>query len=505
MSIFVGPSIWREVNPLAMARTWTAISSSPQAEKIIWAPIWNDALLGRSRSLMMTEALKTDADVMVILDGDIVFEPRDFWKIVEGARETRSIYGGAYVSRSTKPFVTSRLLPNSQVAWGDGPIRRPLEIQYLSTGFWAMHRSVLERMTGSDFEDAYGTHRLEEVVLGADRPFIPYFSPFVCREDDGRLHYLSEDWACCNRARQLGFTIWMDQSIILQHFGEYPYTVFDIEQGGWAFVQEQQQQGQIDRSDFESQPFTTGLELVDSLAADIAEWADESIGDVHRMMAQGPEDTSRLFRERPAGESESDWYRREDVGLAYMCELAGWHMLGGGAWGLAAGAVSGRRILDFGCGIATWSLVAASRGAEAYCYEPNPTMREFAEWRARKHGLRLTFLEQSPVSYAHAAEPYDDVVAWHVFEHLEQPEVALDSLLRALRPGGRLLTESGFDDHLPAQHHEHPDWAGALARAGLVEVSPAVYVAGAEEDGATGNAGSASAAPSSTAATVGAA
>lgn len=499
MSIFVGPSIWREANPLAMARTWSAISSAPQPEKVIWAPIWNDALLGRSRSLMCQHALETDADVIVILDSDVVFEPQDFWKIVEGARATRSVYGGGYVARSTAPFITSRVFPNTEAIWAKGPVRRPIEIQYLATGFWAMHREVIESMVNVNFQDAYGGHRLEEVALGSDRPFVPWFSPFVCREDDGRLHYLSEDWAFCHRARQLGYKIWMDMSIILEHMGLYPYTVFDIDNPGSAFtkVEPATHMGETEKAEFISEPHVTRIGLVDTLEADIAEWADEDHGDVHRMLQQGAEDSSRLFRERPSGETERDWYRREDVGLAYIADLAAWHMRGAGAWLLPAGEIRGRRILDFGCGIATWSLIAAERGAEMYCYEPNPVMREFAEWRAQKYGLRLTFIDD-PVNTAHAAEPYDDVVAWHVFEHLEQPEVALNSLLRALRPGGRLLTESGFDDHLPAQHHKHPDWLGALAAAGLVERSTAVYVA-AEEGGAPIDAGSVGAASPSTA------
>ena len=56
-----------------------------------------DALIARSRSMQATKWLDvlTDADVMVMIDDDIVFEPEDVWKIVEGARETRGIYGGA--------------------------------------------------------------------------------------------------------------------------------------------------------------------------------------------------------------------------------------------------------------------------------------------------------------------------------------------------------------------------------------------------------------------------
>lgn len=467
MSVFVGPSIWREINVLTASRLLQAMQGAPNAERVIWAPLWNDALIGRSRSIMCTEFLKTDADVMVIIDDDIVFDAADFWKIVEGARETRSIYGGAYVTRSTSPHLTSRMLPNTNVGFTASPVRNPVEIQYLATGFFAIHRDVMQAMVDAEFTDADGKHVLASCELGADRPFYPFFSPFQVIEDDGKRHYLSEDWAFCNRARQLDFKVWMDASIILQHMGLYPYTVADLDNPGNAFPSRG-----IEYTELNAGKLYTGFRLVDTLADDIAEWSEEPIGAVKRMISQGPEDTARLYREKPIWEPDAEWYRREDVGLAYICDLANWHMQGLGAWGIAAGEVDGQRILDYGGGIATWSLLAAERGAHVTVLEPNPVMREFAQWRAEKYGLtdRITILDTD----AEVGE-FDVVVAWHVFEHLPYPEATLDRLLTMLAPGGRLLSESGFDDHAPEQHREHADWSGVLRQRGLVETSPAVY------------------------------
>lgn len=161
MTVFVGPSIWRQINVRTASAMMAAMMDNPYAESVIWAPIWNDALIGRSRSLMCTEFLKTDADVMVIIDDDVVFEWQDFWKIVEGARETRGVYGGAYVTRSQTPHITSRSIPGTgEQVFAQTPQRRPVEYQYLATGFWACHRDVFERMLGATFADAYGTDRI---------------------------------------------------------------------------------------------------------------------------------------------------------------------------------------------------------------------------------------------------------------------------------------------------------------------------------------------------------
>src|SRR3970282_2168705 len=63
-----------------------------------------------------------------------------------------------------------------------------------------------------------------------------FFRPFCINEgptlqragynvEDKRVHYLSEDWAFCERARQCGFQIWADPSIILQHRATVSVTV----------------------------------------------------------------------------------------------------------------------------------------------------------------------------------------------------------------------------------------------------------------------------------------
>lgn len=477
--VFVGPSIWRSLDVRTATAMYAAMSMNPAREHVVWAPLWNDALIGRSRSLMCTEFLEKhrDCDVMVIIDDDIVFEPQDFWKIVEGARETRGIYGGVYVTRSTNPHIASRFYRDrGEVHIAQTPQRRPFEIQYLATGFFAIHRDVLEAMVDAEFEDAYGTHRMERVTLGADRPFYPVFSPFVCREDGGELHYLSEDWAFCNRARQLGFGVWMDQSIVLVHMGLYPYSVADLNEARVASDPGLPSTG-VDQVRIQGAPEEHADPLLATLLEDIAEWAGEDLGDVRRMVAQGSADTSRLFETKPEGEGEAEWYRREDVGLAYICDLASWHLRGYGDWPSFAGDLSGKHVLDFGSGISTFALIAARDGARVNAIEPNPVMREFAAWRAAKHGIRLGVLDREPEQLL---AQYDAIVAWHVFEHLEEPEGTLDVLLTRLRPGGRLITESGFDDHGPAQHHGHPDWRGALRSRGLAEVSPMVWVRAAE-------------------------
>lgn len=490
--VYVAPSVWRDIDVRTMSSIMAAIQSNPNpGDTVIWEPLWNDALLARSRSLLATKFLENhpEADVMVIIDSDVVFEPDDFWKIVEGARATKSIYGGVYVTRGTKPHISSRFLPHSEVRIHHTPERRPLELEYLATGFWAMHRDVLEAMLAGEFTDADGTHRIHRAEHGANQPFWPFFATFTIEEKPGLFHYLSEDWAFCERARQLGFKVWMDQSVILAHMGWYPFTVADM---GRADTDPGLPSTGTDYVE------TVALEgggwqdpLVDDLLADIAEFAEEDPGDVRRMVDMGPARTQELWRTKPEGQSEREWYQREDVGFAYVADLASWHRRGGGHWWKLAD-LEGKHVLDFGSGIGTATLAALRAGALVTAYDVNPLLREFTNWRAQKHGLgsRLFIQDVNPQGLR-----FDTIAAWHVFEHLEAPEAALDSLLAMLAPGGQLITESGFADQDTPQHHAHADWPAVLARRGLVSVSPGVFQVAEEGGGSVGEVAASASSP----------
>lgn len=442
--------------------TFVAMTSNPTDERVIWAPLWNDALIGRSRSIMCSEFLKTDADVMVIIDDDIVFEPGDFWKIVEGARETRSVYGGAYVTRSTEPHITSRSLPGTgEQVFAQTPNRRPVEYQYLATGFWAVHRDVMEAMLRQEFEDFYGTHRIEECTLGADRPFYPFFSPFVVREYDGQRHYLSEDWAFSNRARQCGFRVWVDLSIIIMHMGLYPYTVRDLKNPEPGLPSTG-----IDVTEITGSPEKTGEPLIDNLIADIAEWSEDDPGDIRRTLEGefAAQNMNRLWLTRK--ESETDWYKREDVGIGYIADIAAWQLRGGGTPFSLTKHVAGKQLMDFGAGIGTWAIAAARAGAKVTAVETNPVMREFIAWRAAKYGVEVEVLEEMDET----GRLFDVVSCWHVYEHLADPEVELREHRKRLRLDGLLITDSGFKDASTACHHVRDDWDAVLCRVGFRKV-----------------------------------
>lgn len=102
-----------------------------------------------------------------------------------------------------------------------------------------------------------------------------------------------------------------------------------------------------------------------------------------------------------------------------------------------AGEVSGRRVLDAGCGSGPLSLALQERGAHVTGIDGSQAMIDIAR---RRLG------DEAPLHVGDLAEPlpftddsFDDVVASLVLHYLEDWDAPLAEFARVLRPRGRLL------------------------------------------------------------------
>ncbi|MFJ4632858.1 class I SAM-dependent methyltransferase [Streptomyces sp. NPDC088847] len=102
-----------------------------------------------------------------------------------------------------------------------------------------------------------------------------------------------------------------------------------------------------------------------------------------------------------------------------------------------AGDVTGRRILDAGCGSGPLFAALRERGAMVSGFDASAGMLELARQRLGD-GADLQVADLgSPLPYADGT--FDDVVASLVLHYLEDWGPALAELRRILRPGGRLI------------------------------------------------------------------
>lgn len=177
----------------------------------------NDALISRARGRVVADWYRTcNSDVFLMVDGDMVFNPEDADRLVRLCRDGHDIIGAGYAVRSGT-HLSSRPLGESTVVFAADS--EPVEAEYVATGFMAVHRRVLDALVK---------------VTPISHPHMDWaywtvFTPFVKDNEE-----LSEDWAFCERARQLGFKVWLDPAIRLGHIGTKVWTVEDIGRGEGA-------------------------------------------------------------------------------------------------------------------------------------------------------------------------------------------------------------------------------------------------------------------------------
>jgi SAM-dependent methyltransferase len=130
----------------------------------------------------------------------------------------------------------------------------------------------------------------------------------------------------------------------------------------------------------------------------------------------------------------------------------------------AASLVSGRRVLDAGCGTAYGSEILARAGAsEVVGVDADPAAVK--EARASTAGVTLEVADARDLP--HPDGSFDVAVCFEVIEHVDDPETILDELRRVLGRDGLLVVSSPNRDVYPPgnPHHRHEFTPDELADA----------------------------------------
>ena len=443
MRIYYGEIVYDSVNPAHHdAVVSFALECGRRGIVVERGVVVGDALVSRSRSIAASAFLRSKADVLLTIDSDIWFKAADAIKLCEEALEYDFV-AGLYLTRGLKKQSALLLPQNIPVIFQEDS--KPVEVRYISTGFMAVSRKGLEKT----LEHSQLPHCHKGMShLGQDTSFFPLYMPF-CVPDDGpeETLYLSEDWALCERAKRAGFKMWLDPSIRLGHVGSEMYTLEELlrppkpEPQPLKLIQKEGQLVVYAADKGEKHP------LIQSLPGDIAEYFKLTSEEVAAVMVAGTIQMANLWRDKPPKQTELEFYQRDDVGTAYVTDLAQFTTKMGGHLTSQLKDIEGRYVLDFGSGIGTHALMLASQGCTVECVEVNQVMRDFTEWRAGKHGLNIKFVDKPGVGY-------DVALCFHVLEHVPNPQEIANLIINSVLPEGRIFTESDFeDDGAHPMHH----------------------------------------------------
>lgn len=165
--------------------------------------------IDQARNTMATDALREGFEKLFWIDADVGFDVEDVDRLF--AHDVPFVCG-IYPKRGGRALACHVLPGTKELVFGeDGGL---VEILYAAGGFCLIDASVYHRIREKLALPTCNAH--------FGQPVDPYHLPMV-KETEGGAWYLAEDYAFCERARQVGFEIWADTRIRLRHIGRYAY------------------------------------------------------------------------------------------------------------------------------------------------------------------------------------------------------------------------------------------------------------------------------------------
>ncbi len=162
---------------------------------------------------------------------------------------------------------------------------------------------------------------------------------------------------------------------------------------------------------------------VDGVEAPVVACEECGLGRFHPML--GPEDIRGLYPDEYYGEPGVKFQPLVERIVRWVGER---HIAF-----LTRGLEPGARVLDVGCGRGVILGALADRGFEVHGVEISAEAARGADPRAE---IRIAdTLAEAGYPEAH----FDEIVIWHVLEHLRDPRGTVEEMHRILRPGGRLI------------------------------------------------------------------
>lgn len=169
------------------------------------------SVVSRARNLLVRDMLDAGADYLFFIDSDINFEPGDIFRLMAWAEDPKRgiVAGVPRVRDVAKTYVADLDYDENGDLTMNG--RGLVRATRVATAFMLIRREVIITMMAAHPEWTYYDKRCAKQV--------PALFDFELTEEG----YMGEDYLFCDRARVLGFEVWVDPSIKLGHMGVQEY------------------------------------------------------------------------------------------------------------------------------------------------------------------------------------------------------------------------------------------------------------------------------------------
>jgi hypothetical protein len=194
----------------AFALANLAVQVQPLGVKLYLTHLSGCSLITKARNSLVADFLKSDADTLLFVDADVVINADAVLRLMAlslGKDITAGIYPRRGMDR--KFFLDYYLDENNAMEFDANGL---LRVKRIGTGFMMIQRHVIEEMIAAHPEWAYDNNvdnRTDHAI-------------FDLKIVDGQ--YYGEDYLFCDRATEMGFTVFLDPSISLPHVGQEKFT-----------------------------------------------------------------------------------------------------------------------------------------------------------------------------------------------------------------------------------------------------------------------------------------
>jgi glycosyltransferase involved in cell wall biosynthesis len=160
-----------------------------------------DSLVQRARNSLFRLALAGGYDDLFFIDSDCEWEPEWFFRLLN---RPEPIVGAGLIKKSEKEGYTVKLV-DKNLKWSED--NKLIQVDGVGTGFMRLTRFAIQKLW--DISEPY-TSEGEEHRMICD-----------IKVENGDL--ISEDYVIANKWKSLGYKVWLDPTITINHIGTKKY------------------------------------------------------------------------------------------------------------------------------------------------------------------------------------------------------------------------------------------------------------------------------------------